>query len=431
MGDLTAKPAGRLWFIALKGLNLALLVAYSFGMVFVLVRSLPQGFYPWMVMLSSIGGYVLAVDLGFSNYVYSVVRKRFLTGEMAGAEDLVAEATSLYLAIAAAACVIASIVIWLVAPQGLRLALLGYFASIVLPLPWMLIRRAAAAIDLHVQIETLEVSRRAVFCAFAASMLVGVPLIGFVALSLAGWVGAMGAAWLLLRRHGFHLRPGPPERIVAFFYENRDGVMKSGRFTALEFGIYNFPYLLIPVMFHGPADLVGFDLFNKVARFGGAAYSVPAEAFTPQQTRAYYAGDVEGVERFQRMMWAVGAIPMLAGAALLLLIGGPVFDRLLDGVHAVQTEVRIAMAGMLAALLLQSSAGGFLLSVGRYDEVSRVAAVTAVLMAATVMVTSIFGLSFGTFMILYVAAYAVHAILFEAAFRRLSGDSREAREAVA
>ncbi|MGU3316930.1 hypothetical protein ACLBWH_15395 [Sphingomonas sp. M6A6_1c] len=431
MADLTERPSGRAWFLALKGLNLSLLVVYSFGLVFVLVRSVPIGFYPWMVMLSSIGGYVLAVDLGFSNYVYSVVRRRFLQNELEGAEDLVAEAIALYLAIALAACGLAGLIMAAVVPVGLKLAMTGYFASIVVPLPWMLIRRTAAAIDLHVEIETLEVVRRAVFCGFAGAMLAGLPLIGFVGLSLAGWIVAMAAAWWLLRRHGFHLRPGPPCRIVAFFVEHRDGVLSSGRFTALEFAIYNFPYLLIPMLFHGPANLVAFDLFNKVARFGGAAYSVPAEAFTPQQTRAHYAGDVDSVERYQHLMWLVGSVPMVIGGALLLLAGGPVFDRLLDGVHMVPVEVRIAMAAMLAALLLQTSAGGFLLSVGRYDDVFHVAKVTAGLMAIATVATLLFGLSFATFMLLYVAAYGVHAVLFQAAFRRLSGDARRIRAALA
>jgi hypothetical protein len=431
MSDVTARASGRLWFLVLKGLNLALLIAYSFGMVFVLVRSVPHGFYPWMVMLSSIGTYVLAVDLGFSNYVYSVVRRRFLTDTLAGGEALVAEATSLYLLVAAVACVLAAPVVFALAPAGLKLAMFGYFATIVLPLPWMLIRRAAAAVDLHFQIEALECTRRAVFCGFGATMLLGVPLIGFVCLSLVGWVVAMAAAWLLLRHHGFHVRPRRPGRVLAFLAENRHGVLQSGRFTVLEFAIYNFPYLAIPVLFHGPADLVGFDLFNKVARFGGAAYSVPAEAFTPQQTRAYYAGDVDGVERYQRLMWLVGAVPMVIGSVLLITLGGPVFDRLLAGVHSIPLELRCAMAAMLAALLLQSSAGGFLLSVGHYEAVSRVAMVTAGLMVGVVAVTALFGLSFADFMVLYVLAYGVHAVLFEVAFRRLSGRTRQGMEAIA
>jgi hypothetical protein len=431
MADVTASPAGRLSFLTIKALNLALLVAYSFGLIFVLVRSVPAGSYPWMVMLSSIGTYVLAVDLGFSNYAYSVVRRRFLEQQLAGAEDLVAEAVSLYLLIAAVACAIAAPVIWVLAPAPLRLAMLGYFATIVIPLPWMLIRRVAAAVDLHVQIEVLECIRRALFCGILATMLVGMPLIGFVGLALAGWAVAMAAAWLLLRAHGFRIVAGRPGRMLAFLAENGEGVVQSGSFTALEFIIYNFPYLLIPVMFHGPANLVGFDLFNKVTRFGGAAYSVPAEAFSPQQTRAYYAGDHAAVDRFQKMMWAVGAVPMVVGGALVILVGGPLFEHLLAGLHAVPIGLREEMAAMLAALLLQTSAGGFLLSVGRYGELTRAALVTVGLMLAAVVVTMLWRLSFSEFMLLYVLVYGVHAAMFQAAFRRLTGRARHEREALA
>lgn len=430
MPPVSGHAARQLAFLVLKGTNLALLIGYSFGLVYVLVRAVPPGFYPWMVMLASIGGYVLAADFGFSGYVYGVVRRRFLTGELTGAEDLVAEATGLYLAVAAAATAIAAAVIAAVAPAGLRLALTGYFSTVVAPLPWMLIRRTAAAVDLHYAIEVLECIRRAVFLSFVVAMLAGLSLGGFVVASLAGWAAAMAAAWALLRRRGFHLHPGRPARILAFVRDHRAGVVRSGRFTALEFAIYNFPYLLIPAMFHGPADLVAFDLFAKVTRFGGAAYSVPAEAFTPQQTRAYYAGDFAGVRRQQRLMWLVGAVPMVSGGLLILAFGGAVFDRLLAGVHTIDPAVRAAMAAMLAAVLLQSSAGNFLVSVGRYEEMARVAAITAVLMAAAVVATVAAALPFAAFLLLYVAAYGVHAALFEWNFGRLLAD-RPRREAAA
>ena len=52
-------------------------------------------------------------------------------------------------------------------------------------------------------------------------------------------------------------------------------------------------------------------------------------------------------------------------------------------------------------------------------------------MVVVVAVTALFGLSFTDFMLLYVLAYFVHAILFEACFRRLSGRTRQRVEALA
>jgi len=422
---------GRLGFLVLKLANLALVTVYSFGIIYVLVRVVPPGFYPWMVLLASIGGYVLATDMGFSAYVYAEVRRNFLSDDLDGADDLVSQATTLYLGLALAAIAIAALVMPMLAPARLAPAMTAYFATIVLPLPWMLIRRVAAALDLYVAMEALECARRAVFCVLAATMLFGVSLFGFGLACLAAWVVVAAAAWWLLRHHGFTLRLGSPQRIARFWGANRAGVRKSGKFAALAFSGYNFPYIAIPVIFHGPADLVSFDLFNKVARFGGAAYSVPAEVFCPPQTRAFYAGDADGVVHYQRLTWLLGAVPLVIGGGLLAVYGGPVFDRLLAGSHPVAPLVRVAMILMLAALLLQSSAGGFLVSVSKYDELAAVATITAGLIVAVMAATAIGGIPFPVFMLLYVAVYWFHATAFQWLFMRLRGSAPPARAPLA
>lgn len=414
----------RIGFLALKLLNLALVTLYSFEIIFVLVRTVPADFYPWLVFLASIGGYVLATDMGFSAYVYAEVRRDFLNGAMAGADDLVSQAITLYLAIALAAAALAGLIIPVVSPAGWAMALICYFATIVLPLPWMLVRRVAAALDLYVAMEAIECVRRALSCVLAAGMLFGLGLLGFALASIALWLVAAAASWLLLRRHGFRLELGSPARIAGFWRAHRGGVIKSGRFAALEFVVYNFPYLAIPVMFHGPGDLVAFDLFNKVARFGGAAYAVPGELFCPPQTRAYYDGDAAGVIRYQRLSWMIGAVPLIVGGVLIGAVGGPVFDLLLAGNYPIGPLVRVAMIVMLAALLLQSASCGFLLSVGRYDPLSSVAAITVGLMLAAMIVTMLSGIPFGWFMLLYVGVYVFHAGALQWLFRRLGTPPR-------
>jgi hypothetical protein len=412
-------PFGRIGFLALKLANLALVTIYSFEIIFVLVRVVPAGFYPWMVFVASIGNYVLVADLGFSAYVYAEVRRDFLADDLDGADDLVSQAASLYLGIAVAVVGIAAVVMPVAAPRGMAMALAAYFATIVLPLPWMLIRRVAAALDLYVAIESVECARRAVFCLLVATMLTGVSLLGFAIAALAMWIVAAGAAWWILRRNGFHLRWGSPRRIAAFWRQNRSGVVKSGRVAALDFLVDNLPYLAIPVIFHGPADLVSFDLFTKVARFGGAAYGVPGEVFTPPQTRAFYAGDADGVFRYQRWIWWLSAVPLVVGGVLIGVYGGPVFSRLLAGTQQVAPLVRVAMILMLVALLVRSPAAGFLTVVAKYDQLAIVAGIAAALMVAVLAATAIRGLSFPVFMLLYVAVYFFHAVVCQWFFVRL------------
>ncbi|MGN6268804.1 MAG: glycosyltransferase family 2 protein [Sphingomonas sp.] len=412
-------PIGRIGFLALKLANLALVTIYSFEIIYVLVRVVPPGFYPWMVFVASIGNYVLVADLGFSAYVYAAVRRDFLADDLDGADDLVSQAASLYLGIAVAVVAIAAVVMPAAAPAGMAAALTAYFATIVLPLPWMLIRRVAAALDHYIAIESVECIRRAVFCLVAATMLMGVSLLEFALACLALWMTAAAAAWWILSRNGFHLRWGSPRRIALFWRENRSGVVKSGRVAALDFFVDNFPYLAIPVIFHGPADLVSFDLFTKVARFGGAAYGVPGEVFTPPQTRAFYAGDANGVMRYQRWTWWLSALPLIVGGVLIGVFGGPVFERLLAGTHEVSPLVRLAMILMLVALLLRSAAAGFLTAVAKYDELAIVAAIAAALMVAVLAATAIGAIPFPVFMLLYVSVYFIHAVVCQWFFVRL------------
>jgi hypothetical protein len=76
---------------------------------------------------------------------------------------------------------------------------------------------------------------------------------------------------------------------------------------------------------------------------------------------------------------------------------------------------------MLAALLLQSSSGGFLVAVSKYDELAAVAAITAGLIVAAMVATAIGGISFPVFMLLYVAVYWFHAVALQWLFMRLRG----------
>lgn len=417
-------PFDRIGFLALKLANLALVTIYSFEIIYVLVRVVPPGFYPWMVFVASIGNYVLVADLGFSAYVYAEVRRDFLADQLDGADDLVSQAASLYLGIAVAVVAVAAIVMPFAAPEGMSAALTAYFATIVLPLPWMLIRRVAAALDHYIAIESVECIRRAVFCLLVATMLMGVSLLDFALICLVMWVIAAAAAWLILSRNGFHLRWGSPGRIARFWRENRSGVVRSGRVAALDFFVDNFPYLAIPVIFHGPADLVSFDLFTKVARFGGAAYGVPGEVFTPPQTRAFYAGDADGVTRYQRWTWWLSAVPLVVGGVLIGVFGGPVFRHLLAGTQEVAPLVRVAMILMLVALLLRSAAAGFLTAVAKYDELAIVAAIAAALMVVVMTTTAIGEIRFPIFMLLYVSVYFIHAVVCQWFFIRLRGGPR-------
>jgi hypothetical protein len=132
----------------LKAMNLVVITAYSFEMVYILVRVLSIETYSIAVLISSAGIYIMASDLGYSGFVYYRTRQSFLTrAEPHGSE---AESFALYMiiALAAAAAMATALFLFFPVPVSLRLAFSLYFLSIVLALPWGLIRKIAAAVDL-------------------------------------------------------------------------------------------------------------------------------------------------------------------------------------------------------------------------------------------------------------------------------------------
>jgi O-antigen/teichoic acid export membrane protein len=417
--------ARRHGFFALKSVNLAVITVYSFALIYVLVRVLSQPVYPFAVLVSSLGVYIMATDLGYSGYVYFRTRQSYLqTGKPYGAE---AEVFVLYGAIALAAAAVMAGVLALLPhiPPATRISLSLYFLSIVLALPWGLLRRIAAALDLFLEFELFEAARRLFFLVVAVAMLRGLPFTGFCLICLAAWAGAFFLAIRLLhRQRGVVLLRSSAGRIVRHLRGSYRNIWHSGSLTLIEFVIYNFPYVLIPVLFADRSYLIAFDIFYKVVRFGAVSYGVPAESLLPPQTRAYYAGNRGKVVRLYGATLLIGLLPLAAALILILGFGDHVFTILLSRGGVVDGTVRLAMAVMLIAMLFQSAAGTFLVATGNYAQLCRLACITLVLMGGTVLATWGLGLGFQWFLTLYVGAYCAHAVFYSAYLPRfLAGGS--------
>ncbi len=417
------RPSGALTkfvFLGLKAGNLIAITVYSFALIFVLVRVVPAGAYPWIVLVSSIGNYVLATDLGYAGFVYASVRKSFIDGDLAPRASFISEAVNIYAWISVAAAIVAAVVIGLAPPMGggsLNLGLGIFFFSIVLSLPWALLRRSAAAIDLFLEFEVIEFLRRVTFLGLAGAMLAGLSFVAFGLLCLAAWALAFFAAVTLLKRRDVHLRLHTPRALKTHLKENLPNISKSGSFTILEFVLYNAPYLLVPALFGSPAFVVVFDVFYKVVRFGGVSYSVATETYLPYQTRAFYEGDQARVHGYTLRIIGLSLIPFSIASAFILIFGDAFFGRLLDYQHTVSAPVRYAMVAMLMGTLFQSAAGTFLVGVNQYALLSRLAAVVVAIMALVCGIVFWLHLPFEAFMGLYVAVYALYAAAFQIAFR--------------
>lgn len=404
-----------------KALNLGLITAYQFVLIFVLTRTVGPAVYPTVVLLASVGNYILATDLGFSGYVYAYLRERFVRTGLTGTHDFIAASLNLYLLIPSAAVVVAAFVIPVTLPfaPDLLIALVIYFASVIFSLPWQMIRSIMLAIDAFLLMETLEFFRRLILLVLVVSMLFGLSFMGFAIACLVTWLLAFGAAFLAFRRRGIHLRVLPPRRLFAFVNENKGKVARTGTFSAMEFVLYNFPYLLIPALGLGSHLLVFFDLFYKVTRFSGVAYNVPIETLLPFQTRAWHEGRRDDVRRLRRQMILLCLPIFLVAATALLFFGKQFFDLLLDDFPDVESGLIYAMIAMMFLILLQATTGTFLVGVGRFDTLVRLGTVALGLSAAIAGAAIVFRLEGPQLLVLYLVGYAGYTFLYRRAFTRL------------
>ncbi len=417
-GSTTRK--GRILFFALKACNTAFVASQTFITIFVLIRVLPHNVYSSSLLVISIAMYVMATDLGYSGYVYFWLRQEFVQLREIKDWKVASEAFTLYTTISTVAALLigGSIVAFANMELEYRLGLAAYFGSAVAALPWMLLRRIAAAIDLYLEFEIFEFGRRLFFLLLSLAMLLGLTLLGFSTLCLLAWLIAFWIAVRMLNRRGSELRLVPILPALAHARTNLPHIARTGLFTLLEFAILNFPYMLISAVYRAES-LIAFDVFFKLVRLGQFAYSVPAETLLPSQTAAYHKKDRRALVRNFFRMLAIGSAALIALSTVILVFGDLLFTLLLKRGDYVDQQLRIDIVLMLSAVLLQMSAGTLLTGTGKYSILIKVTIVTFSLMAALVGSVIWAHIDFDNFMTGYVLVYFVHALLFLACFLRV------------
>jgi len=407
----------RTLFFALKACNTAFLASQTFVTIFVLIRVLPHNVYSSSLLIISIAMYVMATDLGYSGYLYASLRRDFIQTRQIVDWEPYSQAFTLYVTISLVAALLigGSLVAFADMQLEYRLGLAAYFTSAVAALPWMLLRRIAAAIDLYLEFETFEFWRRLSFLLLSLAMLLGLSLLGFALLCMLVWLLAFWLAIRQLNRVAAKLRIVFLPSALAHALNNFPNIATTGLFSLLEFAMLNFPYILISAQFRADS-LIAFDVFFKLTRLGQFAYSVPTETLLPSQTAAFHMNDRQAVIlNFFRML-ALGSLALISLSAVILLFGDEIFTFLLKRPDYVDLPLRIAIVAMLSGSLVQMSAGMLLTGTGKYPLLVRATAVTSSLMVGFAISTVLSHMSFDHFLIGYVLVYLVHALLFVGCF---------------
>jgi O-antigen/teichoic acid export membrane protein len=254
-------------------------------------------------------------------------------------------------------------------------------------------------------------------------MLGGLGFLGYAAGSILLWILAYGVTLPpLLKVLGPGALPGWADWRDLFSRNTRQ-LGAVGLFSGLEFAIYNFPYLLVPLLYGKGWALVAFDVFYKITRFGAAGYLAVNEGLLPAATRAIHEGDAVRIRRHVVVSLALSAVACVAGAVGVTVFGDLVFGLLLHDASRAPHTLRICMAATLLAMMFQACAGVLMINTGKGPVLARVATGMGVAMALLAVVAS-FGLGFERFMVAYTVLFAcgsaVYFTLLTRSVRRVS-----------
>lgn len=413
-------------FLSLRVANSASAILIGFLATFLLVRRLGVDGYASYVIVGAIGIYLSAADIGISRVVYAKLREAFIRGGVAEERAPVAGALRVYTAITIIAVLVFAVTAFATSRVSDASAQTLFFIYVALNFPWILLRYIAWAVEEHVRFDLIDVARRALqICVFLLALTTTDLRIVFALLDLI-WLGALIlSGWLISRRLCAVAREGCSDSnddgksgwwwsIGAFWRRYASMLQGSAAFSLIEFAIYNFPYLFIPILYGKGAPLVAFDLFYKLFRAGVTGNQIASTALLPSQTRAFHEGDVAGVRRWTLCAIALSLIAVSPLILTLAVIGDTVFEFLLSGASVVGTAGLVAVIVAILANSFQNAAGSLLVHAGMVSQGLHISYITLAIMAALGAVTALAGFGFEHFILAYAIAYSLSAAAWTA-----------------
>ena len=206
-----------------------------------------------------------------------------------------------------------------------------FFLFIALNLVWFALRNISIAVDEYVTFEVLETVRRAGYFIGLAAVLFGLPLIVMLMALNALWavvltvcIRRMIGRGALIPRIG-----GTVAHLRSFVRANRAELVRSGTYAASEIYTYNYPYLIIPMLFGLGAPPIILDTTFKVFRGGSVIFGAVCDILVPRQTSALAERDGPTLVRATVLAAALCALPAGIISAILLIGADRIFAILL------------------------------------------------------------------------------------------------------
>jgi O-antigen/teichoic acid export membrane protein len=389
--------------------------AFVTGLVqtFVFAHVLSPQRFSIFILVAAIGYSLWLCDFGIVKILFVRLRARFLAGERSGAAAGHATAVVLFyfaLTVFGALLCFAFTARHSSMLHAAEFAL--FFLFVALNLVWFALRNIAIAVDEYVLFETLETIRRGGYFLGLTAVFFGLPLIVMLVAMNVLWAAVLTVCVRRMIARGALLPKlgGVVEGLTSFFRANRAELLRSGAYAASEIYIYNYPYLIVPMLFGLGAPPIILDTTFKVFRGGANIFGAVCDILVPRQTSALAERDGPTLVRATLLAAALCTIPAAAACGILLFGADRLFAFLLGNAATMPPAVTPILVVLLIANLTQMVTHSVLVHNGFFKDVARLGTAVSIAMTGVAAYAVIGHLDIVGFLTAYAAVYTCGAL---------------------
>jgi len=374
---MTAKRLISYRYVALRASTAAGTLGTGLLQTFVFARALTPEQFSLFIFLGALGYMLYMADAGMVKVLFVDLRQRFLDDRPL--RRIAGQATAMFLlycsltVFASLICFVSLVVLLnYSSADGTELTL--FFAFNAVNLPWLALRYFSIAIDEYVYFEALEAVRRGLTTFALLALLFGLPMLVFLALINAAWLGLIFTAVARLHKRGAltaNIRTSFPH-FVGFVRGNGQKIFNSGVYIFSENYIYNFPYFLVPWAYGLGAPTIILDTAFKVCRAANQFYSAACDSLVPRQTSALAERDGPAMVRATWLAIALCGLPAVGASVVLIVAGAKVFAVLLGPAAVMPPELTPVIIMLLTGNMAQMVSHSVLVHTGYFKEVARI-----------------------------------------------------------
>lgn len=406
-------------FFLLRGTTAGAALVTGFLQTFVFAHVLDPRRFSLFILVAAVGYSLWLIDFGIVKILFVRLRERFLakdaTKDMTDAVAGHATAVVLFyagLVIGGSILCFLFMAAYLATPVQEAAEFGLFFLFVALNLVWFALRNVAIAVDEYVLFEALETFRRFAYFVGLAALYFGLSLMAMLLALNILWAVVLAVCVKRLIQRGALLPRvrGSARALGDFFRKNRQALKGSGLYSVSDICIYNYPYLVVPILFGLGAPPIILDTAFKVSRGCSMVFAAVTDLLVPRQTSALAERDGPTLVRATLIAAALCSVPAVAACAILIFAGDRLFAFLLGGAAVMPAAIVPILIVLIFASMAKMVANSVLVHNGFFREVARIGVAVMAAMAVLGIYTLAVRLDFIPFLQAFAAVYTCGAV---------------------